>query len=147
MRKLIFFLILFFSFIPKAFALDFPKIKINQNILDVLTSPTPTPTQTPTNIPSPNSQPTEILTPTETPILTETTVPVETQSQTQLETTPNSPPQLSPANQKTPTPTQKPTKNLTQKEMIMYGLIGFLFLVILLQNWPKIKKWLHEKTE
>jgi hypothetical protein len=33
-----------------------------------------------------------------------------------------------------------------QKEMIMYGLIGFLVLVILLQNFPKIKKWLLKKT-
>jgi len=48
--------------------------------------------------------------------------------------------------QKTSTPTPKPTYNLTQKEMIMDGVIGLLILIILLQNWPKIKKWLHEKT-
>ena len=143
MRKLIFFLTLFFIFIPKAFALDLDnlKIKIDQNLLKFITSPTPTaaPTNTPT--PLPTSQPTEILTPTEAPIPTETPIP------TQSETTQTPSPQLSPTNiQKTPTPTQKPNQRLTQKETIMYGVIGFLVLVILLQNFPKIKKWLHEKT-
>jgi cell division protein FtsL len=42
--------------------------------------------------------------------------------------------------------TKKTTQKLTQKEKIMYGIISVLVLVILLQNFPKIKKWLHEKT-
>jgi cell division septation protein DedD len=141
MKKIIF--IVFFSliFVPTIFALDLPnfsKIKINQNIFDVLTQPTATPTQTPTNTPAPTIQPT----PTEAPI------PTETPASTQLKTTQTPSPQLSPTNiQKTPTPTQKPSQRLTQKEMIMYGVSGFLVLVVLLQNFPKIKKWLHEKTE
>jgi len=144
MKKIIF--IVFFSliFVPTIFAWDLPnfsKIKINQNIFDVLTQPTTTPTQAPTNTPTPTIQPTEEPTPTETLIPTET--PVSTQS----ETTQTPSPQPSPTTiQKTPTPTQKPSQRLTQKEIIMYGVIGFLVLVILLQNFPKIKKWLHEKT-
>jgi hypothetical protein len=145
MKKIIF--IVFFSliFVPTISAWDLPnfsKIKINQNIFDVLTQPTATPTQTPTNTPAPTIQSAEEPTPTEAPI------PTETPASTQLETTQTPSPQLSPTTiQKTPNPTQKSTKSLTQKEMIMYGVIGFLVLVILLQNFPKIKKWLHEKTE
>jgi len=144
MKKII--LIIFFSFIlvPKTFAFDlFPKIKIDKNIFDVLTQPTATPTQAPTNTPTPTIEPTESPTPIETPTPTET--PVPTQSLT-TEETPSSQP--SPTKmQKTPTPTQKPTQNLNQKDIIMYGVIGFLVLIIILQNWPKIKKWLYEKTE
>ena len=142
MKKIIF--IVFFSliFVPTIFALDLPnfsKIKIDKNIFDVLTQPTATPTQAPTNTPAPTIQPTEQPTPTEAPI------PTETPASTQLKTTQTPSPQPSPT-KKTPTPTQKPSQRLTQKEMIMYGVIGFLVLVILLQNFPKIKKWLHEKT-
>jgi cell division septation protein DedD len=119
---------LFFSFFftPKDFA-ALPKFYNYKNIFDIITAPT--------------IQPTEQPTPTEAPIPTET--PASTQSETTQ--TPSPPP--SPTTiQKTPTPTQKPNQRLTQKEMIMYGVIGFLVLVILLQNFPKIKKWLHEKT-
>jgi|GEM_PF-5668810 len=143
MKKIIFIIFSFLIFTPTIFAWGLPnfsKIKIDKNIFDVLTQPTATPTQAPTNTPPPTIEPTE--TPTETPI------PTETQAPTQLETiteTPSS--QISPTTiQKTPTPTQKPTQ-LNQKDIIMYGVIGFLVLVVLLQNCPKIKRWLHEKTE
>jgi hypothetical protein len=80
-------------------------------------------------------------------ITAQTATPTETPTPTQLETTQTPSPQLSPTTiQKTLTPTQKPNQKLTQKEMIIYGVIGFLVLVILIQNFPKIKKWLHEKT-
>jgi cell division septation protein DedD len=134
MKKIIFIVFFLLFFTPKAFA-ALPKFYNYKNIFDIITVPTATPTQAPTNTPAPTIQPTEQPTPTETP------------TPTQLETTQTPSPQPSPTTtQKTPTPTQKPNQRLTQKEMIMYGVIGFLLLVVLLQNFPKIKKWLHEKT-
>ena len=144
MKKIVFIIFFFFIILaPKVFALDlFPKIKINQSLFDVLTAPTATPTQSPTQTPAPTIQPTEEPTPTEAPIPTETPTP----TQLEIVTETSSPQPSSTPLQKTPTPTQQSTQNLNQKEIVMYGVIGFLVLIVLLQNFPKIKKWLHEKT-
>jgi hypothetical protein len=39
-------------------------------------------------------------------------------------------------------------QNISLKDVLLLGLIALLLLIIILQNrWPKIKKWLHQKTE
>jgi len=40
------------------------------------------------------------------------------------------------------------SQNVSLKEALLLGLVVLLLLIIILQNrWPKIKKWLHQKTE
>lgn len=143
MKKGLFVLILFLSlsFLTASQTYAFPlinpdlfKIKIPSGIF---TSPTPTPAPTNTPIPEPTTAPSETPTPV-TP--TDEIVPtISTPSGT------TSPTSTTAANV---SPTQKPKKTvvLSPKDLIYGGAVGLLVLIILVQAWPAIKKFLHDKT-
>jgi hypothetical protein len=45
----------------------------------------------------------------------------------------------------TPTPASS-SGQVTQKDLLISGVIGLLVIMIVYQCWPKIKQWLHKKT-
>lgn len=107
---------------------SFPTISI-----PTISIPTSTPTPNPTLTPSPTNNPTEtpILIPTTTPLISSPTPEPKEEEETL-----------------TVSPTEKPQeeKSLLQKDFIYAGIAGLLILIILVQAWPKIRKFLHEKT-
>ena len=138
MKERLLVLILFFSLpfftASKVYALpffnpDLLKIKIPPGIFASPTS-TLSPTSTPINTPTPES-------PTITP--TETSIPVTPTDEVV-------PAISTPSGTVSPTVTPQVKQPLSQKGMIYYGVFGLLILVILFQSWPKIKKFLHDKT-
>ena len=96
----------------------------------------PTITRTPTPSPTVTPSPTEIPPPppTDTPI----------QEAEVLGSQDERIPTASPTG--IPTPTPQENKSTSQKDIIYGGIVGLLVLVILMQAWPRIKKFLHEKT-
>jgi len=99
-------------------------------VFRTLSTPTPlppTPTNTPTSTPTPEIK--KDLSPTKEP---EISGPIQTPSAS-------------------PTPVSYGKifgQNVSLKEVVLLGLVVLLLLIIILQNrWPKIKKWLHQKTE
>ncbi|MDH7476067.1 MAG: hypothetical protein QHH09_01175 [Microgenomates group bacterium] len=141
MKKIIFLVVFLFVCLRQTLALDPNVRKINQNLFDIIVSVIPT--QTPTNTPTPTLQPTETPSPTETPQPTKPIATSNPSPQNIESVTPQSSPSLS---LETPTPTIALSQNLTPKNVAIYFVIGFLVVVLFLQNWPKVKKWLHEKT-
>lgn len=132
---IIFFCVSFFS--SRSYAFDFDIINKIKIPAFLFASPTPTPT--PTTAPSPTTEtaaPT--ATPTETPF-TPTLTPTGI-----LVTSPQPSPTIT--STISPTPTTAP-KQLSQKDIILAGVVGLLILMILFQTWPKIKTFLHEKTK
>jgi len=142
MRKiglLVFFLIIVtrpsFAFVNLSTGVKIDTLKI----VPVSTS---TPTQIPTNTVTPTTQPTQ------TPSATPTSTPTGYEGTKAFEATEN-PSSISTVSTQlsvTPTPTATSSGIVAQKDMLITGVIGLLIIVIIYQNWPKIKKWLHDKT-
>ncbi|MFH0979776.1 MAG: hypothetical protein V1803_02430 [Candidatus Roizmanbacteria bacterium] len=153
MKKLIIFFLIVFSFLAVRtevnawpdFDFDWPDFsfptstptptptlaifKLNPDLFKIVTTSTPTPTNT--------------LTPTLAPPTTTLTVEPTKEENETAEVSPTSTTSAA-ANV---SPTQKPVeKKLSQKDIIYAGVAGLLFLVILIQAWPAVKKFLHDKT-
>lgn len=104
------------------------------------TTSTPTPTVTPTL--TPTATVTVTLTPTQYIKISSTPAESEKISESTESSTATTTGTLS------PTPTMAPSNQSgVNSQQIMIGVIVVLFGVVLLQQWPKIKAWLHNKTE
>jgi len=110
-----------------------PLFKLNPGLYFPLgsSSPTPTPTNTPTLTPTVTVGVSPSLEPTREEKTTATVAPTSTQ---EVKTTIS------------PTKNPEETKKSSQKDLIYAGVLGVFGLVILAQAWPKIKKFLHDKT-
>ena len=162
-RQVTFFVFLFLAaaLLRPASALNPSSLGIQKSISDQIkilpctilgTCPTAAPTAAPTATPKPEPTATVIII-TETPaadeemLIDEGLPPEETEVLgTTSAPSPSVTPKVSPTVTLTPTPTPKPG-GMTTREMALAGGLGVLLLLILAQNWPKIKTFLHEKTK
>ena len=157
MKKLVIFFLIIFSFLTfkseSVYAWpNLPDIHIDIPNINLPTSiPTPTPTLKMFKI-DPGIFKISIVpietTPTTTPSLTPTVTSQPTVEPTKEETiiiATNTP---SPTLAAIVSPTAKPEnkKVLSNKDMIYMGVAGLLSIIILVQAWPKIKQFLHDKT-
>jgi len=102
-------------------------------VFELITTSAPTPTNTPTLTPTPTTEEPTVE-PTKETVEEEITTAVSPTSTTAATTNVS--------------PTQKPKKTvvLSPKNLIYGGVVGLLVLIVLVQAWPAIKKFLHDKT-
>lgn len=151
MKKVLLILTISFLFIslPKKISADFSfdpgsVIKKIQDVIKNFPTPTPTSLPTPTATPQPTSEPTTepTIAPTETPT---TAPPSPTENQTQQEEN-ISPTKEVKQSSPTPTSTEKYLK-ISQKNFVLYSIIGILSLALISQVLPKISNKSKEKKE
>lgn len=109
--------------------------------LKILPLSTSTPTPAPTNTPPPTGGPTN--TPTQAPNApTETPAPNPTATPKPTEKEEGATPVVATAGEST---ASEPAEG-GRTQLFMLIAIGLLGLIVLVQAWPKIKSWLHQKT-